>query len=250
MLHRAPIARPRCPGTPTGAASSSRKPDTALPVASVCRPAWPNAFPSRPSYCIHRPPASPTPPCRAAHAGLITYRETALLVSNDSSLLDRRYVALVVAHEMAHQWFGNLVTLVGRAGLLGGGACGEGCCGACLWSCRLDVPSGMDGGTWEAVCPWRGAGGENMQTAMHETACCTGADAGQRPPPHPCRTTGASCGSTKASPPTSSMWAPPRVSVHNLEEDVKLKGGHGGAGSPTELRCTVRPRLMCATAPE
>lgn len=43
--------------------------------------------------------------------GLITYRETALLVSNESSVLDRRYVSLVVAHEMAHQWFGNLVTM-------------------------------------------------------------------------------------------------------------------------------------------
>mgnify|MGYP001810620758 CR=1 FL=1 len=35
--------------------------------------------------------------------GLVTYRETALLVSNASSLLDRRYVSLVVAHELAHQ---------------------------------------------------------------------------------------------------------------------------------------------------
>ncbi|KAI3429433.1 hypothetical protein D9Q98_005527 [Chlorella vulgaris] len=43
--------------------------------------------------------------------GLITYRETALLASNSSSTLDLRYVAIVVAHEMAHQWFGNLVTM-------------------------------------------------------------------------------------------------------------------------------------------
>jgi hypothetical protein len=48
-------------------------------------------------------------------AGVITYRETALLASNTSSLLDRRYIGLVVAHEMAHQWFGDLVTMVGRA---------------------------------------------------------------------------------------------------------------------------------------
>ncbi|KAH8232362.1 hypothetical protein KR032_004785 [Drosophila birchii] len=44
--------------------------------------------------------------------GLVTYRETALLHSNRSSSLDARdNVALVVAHELAHQWFGNLVTM-------------------------------------------------------------------------------------------------------------------------------------------
>lgn len=43
--------------------------------------------------------------------GLITYRQTALLVSPTSSLTDKIYVAKVVAHEMAHQWFGNLVTM-------------------------------------------------------------------------------------------------------------------------------------------
>ena len=55
---------------------------------------------------------------RPGAAGLITYRETALLVSDSSSALDRRYVSLVVAHEMAHQWFGNLVTLVSGQGEL------------------------------------------------------------------------------------------------------------------------------------
>ena len=43
--------------------------------------------------------------------GLITYRETALMISPTSSLDDTRYVTLVVAHELAHQWFGNLVTM-------------------------------------------------------------------------------------------------------------------------------------------
>ncbi len=44
--------------------------------------------------------------------GLITYRETALLA--DPKLTDinsRHHIALVIAHELAHQWFGNLVTM-------------------------------------------------------------------------------------------------------------------------------------------
>uniref|UniRef100_A0A6G1SDN0 Aminopeptidase n=1 Tax=Aceria tosichella TaxID=561515 RepID=A0A6G1SDN0_9ACAR len=44
--------------------------------------------------------------------GLVTYRETCLLVDSNNTATDRKqYVALVVAHELAHQWFGNLVTM-------------------------------------------------------------------------------------------------------------------------------------------
>lgn len=43
--------------------------------------------------------------------GCITYREAALLVSSSSSLKDLRYVTQIIAHEIAHQWFGNLVTM-------------------------------------------------------------------------------------------------------------------------------------------
>ena len=44
--------------------------------------------------------------------GAITYRETALLVDDEhSSLSNKQWVALVIAHEIAHQWFGNLVTM-------------------------------------------------------------------------------------------------------------------------------------------
>ena len=45
--------------------------------------------------------------------GLVLYRETALLVDPAlSSDADKQRVAVVVAHELAHQWFGNLVTMV------------------------------------------------------------------------------------------------------------------------------------------
>ncbi|CAF0907973.1 unnamed protein product [Rotaria sordida] len=44
--------------------------------------------------------------------GLVTYRETALLIDPKFSSMDsRQRVAIVVAHELAHQWFGNLVTM-------------------------------------------------------------------------------------------------------------------------------------------
>ncbi|XP_075924071.1 puromycin-sensitive aminopeptidase-like [Petromyzon marinus] len=44
--------------------------------------------------------------------GLVTYRELALLVDpKNSSAEAKQKVALVVGHELAHQWFGNLVTM-------------------------------------------------------------------------------------------------------------------------------------------
>ncbi|XP_052694307.1 aminopeptidase Ey-like isoform X2 [Crassostrea angulata] len=43
--------------------------------------------------------------------GLITYRETAMLYDpQESSESNKQRVAVVVSHELAHQWFGNLVT--------------------------------------------------------------------------------------------------------------------------------------------
>ncbi len=44
--------------------------------------------------------------------GAITYRETGLLLDDkDASINSRKRVAETVAHEMAHQWFGDLVTM-------------------------------------------------------------------------------------------------------------------------------------------
>jgi aminopeptidase N len=44
--------------------------------------------------------------------GCITFREQTLLVDpNNTSLTLKQYVAMVVAHELTHMWFGNLVTM-------------------------------------------------------------------------------------------------------------------------------------------
>ncbi|RUS89810.1 hypothetical protein EGW08_002422 [Elysia chlorotica] len=46
------------------------------------------------------------------HWGLITFRESRLLVDpSKSSLRDIEQISLTVAHEMAHMWFGNIVTM-------------------------------------------------------------------------------------------------------------------------------------------
>ncbi|XP_051004723.1 aminopeptidase N [Acomys russatus] len=44
--------------------------------------------------------------------GLVTYRESSLVFDPQSSSIDNKErVVTVIAHELAHQWFGNLVTL-------------------------------------------------------------------------------------------------------------------------------------------
>jgi aminopeptidase N len=44
--------------------------------------------------------------------GLVTYRETTMLADDASSSIEtKQLVALVICHELSHQWFGNLVTM-------------------------------------------------------------------------------------------------------------------------------------------
>lgn len=44
--------------------------------------------------------------------GLITYREASILYDpQETSTVAHEWVAVVIAHELAHQWFGNLVTM-------------------------------------------------------------------------------------------------------------------------------------------
>jgi tricorn protease interacting factor F2/3 len=43
--------------------------------------------------------------------GAITFREIALLVDKDSSVRMKKQVLDTIAHEVSHQWFGNLVTM-------------------------------------------------------------------------------------------------------------------------------------------
>ena len=45
------------------------------------------------------------------NAGLITYRDNLLLISDDSPASQRKAYVSVHAHELAHQWFGNRVTM-------------------------------------------------------------------------------------------------------------------------------------------
>ncbi|KAK0044047.1 aminopeptidase N [Biomphalaria pfeifferi] len=46
------------------------------------------------------------------HWGLISYSEKALLFKEgETNERDKEYVAIVVSHELAHMWFGNLVTM-------------------------------------------------------------------------------------------------------------------------------------------
>ncbi|KTT73710.1 M1 family metallopeptidase [Sphingomonas endophytica] len=54
--------------------------------------------------------ASPVMGGAMENAGLVTYNDTLLLLDKDAPASQRRGFGMVVAHELAHQWFGDLVT--------------------------------------------------------------------------------------------------------------------------------------------
>lgn len=54
--------------------------------------------------------ASPVMGGAMENVGLITYDDTILLLGADAPLSQQRFFGNVVSHELAHQWFGNLVT--------------------------------------------------------------------------------------------------------------------------------------------
>jgi aminopeptidase N len=43
--------------------------------------------------------------------GLITYREVCLLAEPTAGVSTKQFIAIIIAHETSHQWFGNLVTM-------------------------------------------------------------------------------------------------------------------------------------------
>lgn len=43
--------------------------------------------------------------------GAITFREIALLGNEKTAISNKQYIAIVIAHEIVHQWFGDLVTM-------------------------------------------------------------------------------------------------------------------------------------------
>ena len=63
--------------------------------------------------CEHCPTRSVIDSLHQHLTHIFLSRETALLIdSKNSCSSSRQWVALVVGHELAHQWFGNLVTMV------------------------------------------------------------------------------------------------------------------------------------------
>ncbi|XP_075533942.1 puromycin-sensitive aminopeptidase isoform X1 [Dermacentor variabilis] len=96
--------------TPKG---KSEQGNYALEVATRALPYYKNYFGV--AYPLPKMDLIAVPDLAAAameNWGLVTHRESALLVDEQNTSAERKQnIALVVTHEIAHQWFGNLVTM-------------------------------------------------------------------------------------------------------------------------------------------
>lgn len=102
-----------CVGVFSTRAHASRELDFALDIATRAiefyEDFYQTPYPLEHSYHVALPDFSAG---AMENWGLITYRESYMLVDPDnSSLTNKQLVATVIAHELAHQWFGDLVTM-------------------------------------------------------------------------------------------------------------------------------------------
>jgi tricorn protease interacting factor F2/3 len=103
------------PGEPAVIAATRRAPeedttfilDVSAEVLKECASYFGTAYPLKKLHLV----ALPEMPGAMENWGAITSYEGGVLLGKNSSGIDRRHGAMVMAHEIAHQWFGDLVTM-------------------------------------------------------------------------------------------------------------------------------------------